>query len=473
MKYEQKTYVGLKYVFDLMSPSSGFGKEKLKELSFYRNCERTALIKELDNVESVVRLLREDKYAFTLVQHALSGMKDITGTLKRLKNSVLSALELFELKLFLSLSAQIKEEFEKLNVRLKLSNIKFHDTKAVLKLLSLGGEDGFFISDEYSGVLKGIRQEKIKINLLLERADNPSDIAKLKKQHMEVFAKEDEEENRIRKSLCLQLSEFADYMLLNASAAADLDILLQKANLAVKCKMSKPVIGDRLVFVNMINPLIEESLNNGGKRFTPISIEAVNGTTVITGANMGGKTVALKTLCLNVCLALYGFFVYAESAEIPLFDFVEMTPDNIVPSGRGLSCFAADVVKINELFSRSKNECGLILSDEFASGTNVAEGTEIFRAVIKAFNDSGSTVIMTTHFDGVALDACAHYQVAGLKNLPVKAEENNCNSHKATGVVADYMDYGLIKVPKDTKVPKDALAICRFLGLDEQIMSKL
>lgn len=61
----------------------------------------------------------------------------------------------------------------------------------------------------------------------------------------------------------------------------------------------------------MINPQTADALHSSGRKFTPVSIELLSGSTVITGANMGGKSVAVKTLALNVLLALCGFPVFA------------------------------------------------------------------------------------------------------------------------------------------------------------------
>ena len=40
---------------------------------------------------------------------------------------------------------------------------------------------------------------------------------------------------------------------------------------------------------------------------------------MITGANMGGKSVALKTIAENVLLFQMGFFVFAKYASITSF----------------------------------------------------------------------------------------------------------------------------------------------------------
>lgn len=469
MEYEQKVGIGLKYVFDLLSPLSAFGKEKLKRLSFYKSCEHNALTNEFENIERLARLLKSDSHALSLVLHALAGMKDITGTLTRLKNEeLLDVVELFELKTFLTLSAKLKYELEKLGKGLSLCNIKFFDTQAALQLLSLGGEGGFFISDEYSATLKEIRIKKAEINKCLEQAAEVKHKEELKKLHLKTFVAEDEEEGKVRKQICKNLSQYAEAMLANAETTAHFDLLIQKAVLANRFNMAKPKIGAKLQFVDMTNPMLEQQFL--GKNFTKISFEASSGTTVITGANMGGKTVALKTICLNTCLALCGFFVFAAFAEVPLFDFVEIMSDNLNAGERGLSSFGSEIVKINNLFLKTKKEFGLILADEFAGGTNAEEGTKIFRAVVKSFNVSNCIAIMTTHFDGVASCAVAHYQVAGLKKLP---STRGYDGEKGIELIAKYMDYGLLSVSKETGVPKDALAVCSFLGLDEQIMKKL
>ena len=46
------------------------------------------------------------------------------------------------------------------------------------------------------------------------------------------------------------------------------------------------------------------------------------GVTVLTGANMGGKSVALRTIFLNLYLAQCGFYPYGEKVCFPVFDYM-------------------------------------------------------------------------------------------------------------------------------------------------------
>lgn len=69
---------------------------------------------------------------------------------------------------------------------------------------------------------------------------------------------------------------------------------------------------------------------------------------------------------------------------------------------------------------------------------------------------------MTTHYDGVAQGGCAHYQVAGLSRT---VEHDQDQPPKVR--IANRMDYSLVPADKDTPCPRDAMAICRLLGIDQ------
>ena len=182
---------------------------------------------------------------------------------------------------------------------------------------------------------------------------------------------------------------------------------------------------------------------------------------------------ALKTVALNVLLALAGFFVYASEATVPLFGFVEILNENMQSVDRGLSTFGGEIVRLNSVMQKLKSgEYGLCLMDEFAGGTNFEEGSRIFRAAERALNEMNGIFILTTHFDGVSADANALYQVKGLSGADLASldREIECGADGAE-LVARYMDYGLVKVEDKTKgVPKDAVAVCKLLRLDSDVL---
>jgi len=93
---------------------------------------------------------------------------------------------------------------------------------------------------------------------------------------------------------------------------------------------------------------VDDIVKTKNKKYTPISIRLNIGTTMITGANMGGKSVALKTIAENVLLFQMGFFVFAKYASIPLLDFIFFVSDDVQDISKGLSTFGAEIIKLKE-----------------------------------------------------------------------------------------------------------------------------
>ena len=83
----------------------------------------------------------------------------------------------------------------------------------------------------------------------------------------------------------------------------------------------------------------------------------------------------------------------------------------------GLSSFATEIVSLKEPLSRI-DERGLVLLDEVGRGTNPSQGLALYSALLAHYlesRESGSTVIATTHYHGLAdMLGVPHWQVRGL-----------------------------------------------------------
>ena len=399
---------------------------------------------------------------------------DLLFTFARLSHSSVDEVELFELKAFLRLVRQAAEIAANLSAEYGLEDFVFRNTDEAFDLLKADKGEGFFVEDGLSDKLFAARRDKEAANAALARAENEERLAAAKQAHLEAAAREEAALEEARAKLCSLLRPFAEDFSYNSSLAGRLDLTLAKARLAYATNAVKPsVSGDKLRLKELTNPETAEKLGLRGAAFTPVSIEAERGVTLITGANMGGKSVALKTVALNVLLALAGFFVYASEATVPLFGFVEILNENMQSVDRGLSTFGGEIVRLNSVMQKLKSgEYGLCLMDEFAGGTNFEEGSRIFRAAERALNEMNGIFILTTHFDGVSADANALYQVKGLSGADLASldREIECGADGAE-LVAQYMDYGLVKVEDKTKgVPKDAVAVCKLLRLDSDVL---
>ncbi len=80
--------------------------------------------------------------------------------------------------------------------------------------------------------------------------------------------------------------------------------------------------------------------------------------------------------------------------------------------------------------------------------------------------------MIATHYDDVAAEAGAHYQVIGFSQLSTEqfrqAYEQGRNSLQ---VLQDYMDYRLEPASDLQRVPQEARLICKAFRLESDIMN--
>jgi len=102
----------------------------------------------------------------------------------------------------------------------------------------------------------------------------------------------------------------------------------------------------------------------------PFSTGALHELYIVTGANMAGKSTFLRTVGINMVLALTGNVVCAESFSfVPIRLFTSMrTTDNLA---KGTSYFHAELLRLKALIDQIANDRPhFIILDEMLKGTN-------------------------------------------------------------------------------------------------------
>ena len=118
---------------------------------------------------------------------------------------------------------------------------------------------------------------------------------------------------------------------------------------------------------------------------------------IVTGPNMAGKSTFLRTIGVNVVLALAGAPVCADGFEIsPLKLFTSMeTSDSL---DRHLSLFYAELQRLKKILNGiSQKEPLFFLIDEMLKGTNALDRQEGSIALIKQLLRKDSNGIVATH----------------------------------------------------------------------------
>lgn len=479
ISYEQKKYTGLQYILNLLNPVSPYGKEAVKRVKPFQPNEKEKLEQELNEIEKIVLAFDACKMDLNRMEHIMSSMKDIHRSLEKGMETSLHEIELFEIRQFLIALEELMRTFQSWNKTVGLDSVCFYDISEALLLLDPEGKrvTGFYLYESYSKELKEIRESKRQIEMKLRNAKLPDEMDALTNDRRIQVVREEEEEKKIRAILTDQLKKYREQIQNNCEAVGRLDFLLQKAKAAMQYTSVKPdITKDTLSLEEAVNPEIAEHLQEEGKQFKRISIEMKAGVTVITGANMGGKSVALRTVALHILLAQYGFFVYAKKAQLPVFDYFHIIANEYESVKDGLSSFGGEIMELNKALCTLKEGYGFFLFDEPARGTNPREGAALVQSVVKYLNKQQAMTLLATHYDHIAEFADAHYQVYGLKNMnPEHAfrEMEEHNPKRNLAVISKYMDYGIYRVSAEKECPKDAISICKLLGLDKNILELL
>lgn len=293
-------------------------------------------------------------------------------------------------------------------------------------------------------------------------------------------------EEEVLATLSKELAPKAGLLEAAAWALGELDYLLCKAELAKEWGAVVPQVvpgpSSRLYVENAVHPLVKDEVEARSGRFQPVTLDLDSVVSVITGPNMGGKTVSLSATGLCVILAQYGFLVPCSAMVFSPYDFVYFQPQP--PGKSGLSSFAAEIVSLKDPLGRH-GERGLVLLDEVGKGTNPSQGLALYAAILRHLqekHDGRTTVLAATHYHGLAaLVGAPHWQVAGLQTAEAGVADDNVDAWP-NGVAASdardinwlyqHMDYRLQKVGPDAPTPQDALLVARLLGLESDIITR-
>jgi DNA mismatch repair protein MutS2 len=229
----------------------------------------------------------------------------------------------------------------------------------------------------------------------LETVEDNNHINYLKK-------KEQGEIWKILSRLSLMGSEIALSLKVSGKVLTKLDLYFALGRISFKWYGSSPeyIPGGGYRLLGLRHPLLEKRLKSEGRSMTPLdfTIEKDSPVIVISGLNAGGKTVALKTLGLNLLLAKSG--IMPHSREAGHLDFpqkiLSVMGDNQDLSS-DLSTFSGHINALIKVL----DEAGpgtLILIDELGGGTDPQEGQALALAVLEHLKLSGALVLTATHF---------------------------------------------------------------------------
>lgn len=458
--------IGLEFLLRKVDTVTPYGHDRLLYQTPFYPGQESELLAELSAVEFFHEL---DPIVTRQLITALSPFKDIRRSLSRLAGGgVFDEVEFYEVKFFCYHVERLREILAKL----EFSRLDLAPTQAIFEILDPQANQRltFHFYDEYAPELSGLREEKRTLD---RKYYQDSSDQRAMKQRGEVISQLDDVIWRVRQSLSNELRPFVELLQLNAKRIGEIDHWIAKAQIAKSLAGIKPTLSANLKVLGLRNPWIESILRQKNRQLQPIDLHLEPGCTVITGANMGGKSVSLKTLLLNVELFRLGYYVYAKQAEFPLYHYISYQAQDTGSIERGLSSFGREVVTLKELFQK-RHQAGLIVLDEPARGTNPSEASAIVSTLCQTYRDAQATLLLVTHFPGVARAANRHFQMSGLKvDTSTIKDWSEKESEEALAYLERQMDYRLIEVSADQEVPHEGIRVMQFLGMPAPFIDQI
>lgn len=250
-------------------------------------------------------------------------------------------------------------------------------------------------SDKYKfgGIVHG--QTASKAGSYLE----PAELASINNSIADTESEIEEERKRICRQLSGMVKTNAKALFSDDETLTAIDMALAKAKWMIEHDGCVPVVhadSHALSIEHAVHPLLERQSAVANS----YSLRADQSCLMITGSNMGGKTVTLKTIALFVMLAHCGYPVSAHQAYLPLYRRFYFDIGDAQSIENNLSTFSAHASRIAYILKKADKDA-FVLLDEIGSGTDPAEGAALAQAILEALVEKGATVLTSTHYGQV------------------------------------------------------------------------
>lgn len=226
----------------------------------------------------------------------------------------------------------------------------------------------------------------------------PEGVSRLSEKLQLLKIDEENEVYRILYTLTAMVSDRTNEITDNMHLIEKLDYFFSKGKLSIELDAVEPTINfDRQIKLSDArHPLMD--------RETDVLLNFELGSTyrgvVITGPNTGGKTVAIKTVMLNLVMAQCGLHICCKNADICMNSgyFCDIGDGQNISDN--LSTFSSHIKNVLSILSEI-DENSFVIMDELGSGTDPQEGMGIAIAILEKLLESKANFLVTTHYPEV------------------------------------------------------------------------
>jgi DNA mismatch repair protein MutS len=245
-----------------------------------------------------------------------------------------------------------------------------------------------------------------------------------------------------------------------AEVLATLDVLASLAELAAERNYCRPTLDDEpILFVKEgRHPILDRILPPGTFVPNDISLGPKDGLfLLVTGPNMGGKSIFLRQAALLTLMAQMGSFVPAHSARIGLTDRIFTRVGASDELSRAQSTFMVEMTEAANILNNATPR-SLVILDEIGRGTSTYDGLSLAWGITEYLHDRiGCRTLFATHYHELA-------QLA--ERLP---DLRNCNALVQEG--ADGIVF-LHKIAPGSADKSYGIHVAQRAGVPEEVLSR-
>lgn len=224
----------------------------------------------------------------------------------------------------------------------------------------------------------------------------PSEIIEMNNELSLLQNEEKREIYRILSNLTSEIGYEANQILYTLETISHIDTLMAKGRYALDYGGIKPEIIDtnEIYLSKLYHPLLVHAKTK--KNVIPLTIEFSEKKRghLISGPNAGGKTVALKSIGLNIAMALSGIFPLGECKTNIRTIYTSIGDHQSIEND--LSTFSSQIIQIRDILSYHNSD-SLVLIDEICSGTDPQEGSALAAGILDTFIETQAFFVATTH----------------------------------------------------------------------------
>ncbi len=209
-------------------------------------------------------------------------------------------------------------------------------------------------------------------------------------------------EQEIYNKICLQIVDNQQKLLSLANSLNMLDVYCNFAFIADEYNYCMPELSDDICFEieDGRHPIVEHSLKKTAESFiyNDCKLSMNERIRLITGPNMGGKSIYLRQNAIIAILAHIGSYVPAKVAKIGMVDKIFSrigAGDNL---NKGQSTFMLEMLETAAILAQGTPK-SLIILDEVGRGTSTYDGVAIAWSVLEHIHDKiQARCLFATHY---------------------------------------------------------------------------